>query len=229
MRIYTDGGCKKNGVGSWAFVILGDHDTILIQKSGFHIRTTNQKMEMEACLEAFEYIGDHMCIPEDEPIQIVTDSAYVSNCFFDKWYLKWRKNSWKNGKGIPIKNQNQWRSLIKLSLQLNILWKHVRGHQGDKWNEYVDSLCTQQIIDAEEYLASGTPNPFFSEETEGISNEMNKQCPICKKAVTKKENHIFHDGKRVHQRCYDASMQTMQNVCTREYLKNIEKERPSYE
>lgn len=32
---------------------------------------------------------------------------------------------------------------------------------------------------------------------------MNKECPFCKKRVTKKMKHVFLDGQRYHQNCAD--------------------------
>jgi len=32
---------------------------------------------------------------------------------------------------------------------------------------------------------------------------MNKQCPLCKHKITRKQSHVFQDGKRVHKSCYD--------------------------
>lgn len=32
---------------------------------------------------------------------------------------------------------------------------------------------------------------------------MNKECPKCKKLVTKKDDHVFVGGKRYHRSCID--------------------------
>jgi len=35
---------------------------------------------------------------------------------------------------------------------------------------------------------------------------MNKLCPYCKKPVTKKQPHVFHDGKRCHEKCFNDAV-----------------------
>ena len=45
------------------------------------------------------------------PIEIVSDSTYVVNCFRDKWYVKWERNGWKNSKREPVANVDLWKPL----------------------------------------------------------------------------------------------------------------------
>jgi ribonuclease HI len=44
-------------------------------------------MEITAVLEALTTLGESA-----EPIEVVSDSTYVVNCFRDKWYVKWRRS-----------------------------------------------------------------------------------------------------------------------------------------
>jgi len=46
---------------------------------------------------------------------------------------------------------------------------------------------------------------------------MNKECPLCKKRVTKKMNHTFIDGQRYHQNCAD-------NIQRIEQIRNTKKD-----
>ena len=72
--VYTDGACVGNpGPGGWAWAIPGGS-----YASGAAARTTNQRMEIQAALEAVMAL--------DGPLEIVSDSTYVVNCFRDRWW-----------------------------------------------------------------------------------------------------------------------------------------------
>src|SRR5262245_42462506 len=86
--IYTDGACAGNpGPGGWAWAEAPDGAR---RGSGGEAHTTNQRMEVQAVLEALRAV--------DGPLTIVSDSTYVVNCFRDRWWVKWEKNGWKNSK-----------------------------------------------------------------------------------------------------------------------------------
>jgi ribonuclease HI len=70
--------------------------------SGFATQTTNQQMELTAALKA------RMAV--QGPIEIVSDSTYVVNCFKQRWYEKWRTNGWRNSGGTPVTSSTNWQS-----------------------------------------------------------------------------------------------------------------------
>ncbi|MBD3354118.1 MAG: ribonuclease HI [Candidatus Lokiarchaeota archaeon] len=145
--VYTDGACEgnqyRNNKGGWAAIIFPKHKPELMQKiSGCKINTTNNRMELMACIQALEYLSDKQ---NSKVIEIYTDSAYVSNCFKQGWYLNWENNGWRNSKNQPVKNADLWKILIKLYNTLNVKFIHVKGHSGNKYNEMVDSLAVAAI------------------------------------------------------------------------------------
>lgn len=134
LHVYTDGACSGTpGPGGWAWAVRG-HDGL--EGSGNAPSTTNQRMEMTAVLEALKALQIHKLL-------IVSDSAYVVNCFKAKWYLKWRDNGWRNASNKPVANQDIWEPLIDIALCIGVDFKHVRGHAGDFMNEYVDKLAVE--------------------------------------------------------------------------------------
>ena len=70
--------------------------------SGGAAHTTNQRMEVQAVLEALQSVPGELTI--------VSDSTYVVNCFRDRWYVKWQRNGWKNSKKEPVANCRPHRS-----------------------------------------------------------------------------------------------------------------------
>lgn len=133
IRVYTDGACRGNpGPGGWAWA-SGPGDF----SSGSDPHTTNQRMEVLAVIEA---LREH---PEG-PIEIVSDSNYVVKCFHDRWYEGWRRRNWKNSKGQPVANRDLWEALIPLALDSgrSVQFSWVKGHSGDRMNDFVDELAT---------------------------------------------------------------------------------------
>ncbi len=130
--VYTDGACIGNpGPGGWAWVASES-----IHASGSEADTTNQRMELFAVLMAVEAFPG--------PLEVVSDSAYVVNCFKDSWWLKWRKNNWRNAKGESVANRDIWEPLLNIVIderhgEISFTW--VKGHAGNAFNEMADSLA----------------------------------------------------------------------------------------
>ena len=135
VRIYTDGGCR-NEVGGWAWWVEGTDR----ERSGSEYPSTNQRMELWAALNAIRANYD---VPE---IKIVSDSAYLVNCFWDRWYDNWFKNDWRSPRGNPIANRDIWEPLVDLVLlHRGISFEKVKGHTGEKGNTYVDRMASAAI------------------------------------------------------------------------------------
>ena len=135
--VYTDGACIDNpGPGGWAWVIPGGG-----WACGADPSTTNQRMELTAALEALREV--------DGPVEVVSDSTYVVNCFRDRWHVGWRKRGWRNAKRKPVANRDLWEPLLALFLprEQEISWRWVKGHSGDEWNEMADQLALGAATD----------------------------------------------------------------------------------
>src|SRR5579875_223793 len=136
--IYTDGACSRNpGPGGWA-AILQWNDTVK-ELSGGERETTNQRMEIRAVIEGLRALK--------RPCDVVihSDSAYVVNCFQQKWYVNWQKNGWRNSKGDPVQNKDLWEELLSAMKPHNVRFQKVKGHAGVQWNERCDELARQAI------------------------------------------------------------------------------------
>ena len=148
-EVYSDGSTRGNGkanaVGAWAYVVLQNgeklHSAVRAVKD-----TTNQRMELEAAYEALNYLfGNEICVPFDSVV-IYTDSAYLHNCYTQKWYVNWQSNGWKNSKKQPVANQDLWEKLIPFFEMPEVEFIKVKGHANNRniheqWNNYVDELA----------------------------------------------------------------------------------------
>jgi ribonuclease HI len=95
--------------------------------------TTNNRMELQAAIEALKTIGS------SAEATIFTDSRYVIDGL-TKWIKGWRRRGWKTTTDTPVKNRELWMALEQQN-HPGIHWQHVRGHSGDPNNERVDTIA----------------------------------------------------------------------------------------
>jgi ribonuclease HI len=132
--VYTDGACSGNpGPGGWGWAVSPGGEP---RGSGGAADTTNQRMEVYAVLDAIRTLG-----VDQTPIEIVSDSTYVVNCFRDSWWVKWEKNGWKNSKKQPVANIDLWKPLIEVVRHSDVKFTWVKGHSGHPMNDLADQLA----------------------------------------------------------------------------------------
>jgi ribonuclease HI len=140
--IYTDGSCNiQTGIGGWSVSIIPDDDDTLfltIYKHGTEVNTTNNRMELEAVYNALEFVSSTYPITE---CILYTDSAYIANCFKDKWYERWEMNGWLNSKKEPISNKDQWEKILNLYKNLRVEIRKVKAHGKNTENNLVDRIA----------------------------------------------------------------------------------------
>ena len=135
VTIYTDGACSGNpGKGGWGAVLI--YGNIQRELSGFEEVTTNNKMELTACIEALKMLKKPC------NVNLFSDSAYVVNAFNDDWISGWIKNNWRNSQKKEVANIELWKELIELTKFHSVVFNKVKGHAGDKYNEICDALAT---------------------------------------------------------------------------------------
>ena len=152
MELYTDGSCLNNpGAGGFCgYGIRGD--TVVFKTCGCESKTTNNIMEMKAVIHGIQKATKNGWTE----YTIYTDSQYVLNGA-TKWINGWQKKGWKTATGSDVKNKQLWIELNKL-LTPGIKFKWVKAHNGNKWNEKVDTVardCARLIDnkdDIQEYI-----------------------------------------------------------------------------
>lgn len=135
IRIYTDGGYSiPKGVGGYAFVVVDGIDVV----HTFHTtekNSTNSRMEIKAFLGALRYAKEHY--PNQE-VTMYTDNQYVVRGY-NEWMKGWKAKGWRKADGKEIMNRDLWEQIDQEKSPL-LISKWVRGHNGDEYNELVDSL-----------------------------------------------------------------------------------------
>jgi ribonuclease HI len=136
--MYTDGACSGNpGPGGWGVILIerGQEREL----SGGERATTNQRMELTAPLQGLRALAGR------RRVDIHSDSAYVVNCFRDRWYERWRKNGWLNAQKKPVENRDLWEALIAEVERHDVTWHKVGGHSGHPLNDRADALARAAI------------------------------------------------------------------------------------
>ena len=148
LTIYTDGAVSKNGqdgaYGGWGFVRAETDDYAF---GGLPLNATNQICELKAIYEACKYAQEILDKTEEnfppETVVIRSDSAYVINCYKQKWYSSWQSNGWKNSKKEPVANKDLWELIIPYFENPRFTFEKVIGHSGDKYNELADKYANK--------------------------------------------------------------------------------------
>jgi len=106
--------------------------------SGGEPETTNNRMELQAVIEALK------ALKKDCDVVLYTDSRYVMDGV-NEWLPNWKKNGWKTtNKKSQVKNIELWQELDGLLPLHKIKWVWVKGHNGHPENERVDKLAREQ-------------------------------------------------------------------------------------
>ena len=134
IHVYTDGGCINNpGPGGWAAVILKRNQREEI--SGGYRLTTNNRMELQACIQALRML------PKGSTATFFTDSQYVVNAVEKGWARGWRSRNWMRDKTHRAENADLWAELLGLLEDHRVSFQWVRGHAGNPENERCDELA----------------------------------------------------------------------------------------
>ena len=135
--IYTDGACRGNpGPGGWAAVLsAGGREKEI---SGAQLQTTNNRMELQAVIEALQALKRPL------EVRLYTDSQYVRRGILE-WLPQWKARGWKTADKKPVKNQDLWQLLETAAARHRIEWHWVPGHAGIPGNERCDVLANAAI------------------------------------------------------------------------------------
>ncbi len=144
VTIYTDGACKGNpGPGGWgALLMMGEHRKELF---GGELNTTNNRMEMTACVQALN------ALKKSCSVDLHTDSQYVMKGITE-WLPGWKARGWKTADKKPVKNVDLWQALDEARMLHQVHWHWVKGHAGHEGNECADQLANKGVEQALEVV-----------------------------------------------------------------------------
>lgn len=125
-----------------------DPDHTYTYITGSKSDTTNNEMELRAMQVAIHIAAN--CLTE--PCTIYTDSAYISNCFRDKWYVQWEKNGWRTSRKTPVEHKELWKTILfnYRNVRNPITIKHVCAHQTNCYNNLADTYAVNARLELRE-------------------------------------------------------------------------------
>ena len=152
-----DGACRGNpGPGGWG-CLLRYSDGTVEELGGFEAHTTNNRMELSACLALLKRLKE---LPKDPGFAIRTDSKYLIDGY-SRWLQGWKRKGWRTASGGAVLNRDLWEELDAARLP-DVALEHVKGHSGDPDNERCDQIAVaysrKEAITDQEQLKTTAKN-----------------------------------------------------------------------
>lgn len=151
LQLWADGSCDNgDGIGAYAFCVVNTKTDFMMLKSSEACEdTTNNREEIKSVYYGLIALNNFIKMAEPgyiKSIEVVSDSAYVVNCFKQGWFTKWRRNGWRTAQGDIVKNKDLWDPFTQLveKFKVELIWTHVKGHQKkgkQPWNDLCDDLA----------------------------------------------------------------------------------------
>lgn len=156
-KLYTDGACASNpGPAGWGVIatkLEGKKYEQVCTFGGNAQKSTNNRMELTAVLEALKYAVEMKLgsLGESMSAIVVSDSAYVVDSLKQGRVEKWARSGWRTKSGSEVKNRDLWEQMLKLLQICEVSLKkldftHVKGHSGDTMNELADWVAVRQRL-----------------------------------------------------------------------------------
>lgn len=129
MKIFTDGSVFRNGqpdAYGGLGVYFGPDDprnkSQVLTRELIHQSVTSILAELLAIMTAL------LLAPQDEPLDIYTDSLYALKCL-TTWCRAWERNGWKKRNGQDVSHKDLLRSLLYMCREHGrVTFHHVRSH-----------------------------------------------------------------------------------------------------
>ncbi|MGB8166346.1 MAG: ribonuclease HI [Chthoniobacteraceae bacterium] len=160
--IHTDGACEGNpGPGGWAAVLTsGAHRKVI---SGGYRRTTNNRMELRAVIEALAALKG-----ESRRVKVVSDSRYVTDAVNKRWLANWVRVGFRKTGGVR-ENADLWIELHALLQRHSVKFEWIRGHNAHAANEECDLLAVAARRGKELLVDAAFENPASSHAALGLT------------------------------------------------------------
>ncbi len=137
ITVYTDGACSGNpGPGGWGAILIWNGKEKVL--SGGDAQTTNNRMEMQAVIEALKALNKPCTV------SIHSDSALIINAMTKGWIENWQKKGWRKADKKPVENRELWEQMLKAMEPHEVNWVKVKAHVGIELNERVDQLAVKE-------------------------------------------------------------------------------------
>lgn len=128
-KLITDGAYSSSRDQGGVGIVFLKGDKKILEYSKMYKGVTNNMMELSAIIIGLRLIKNPI-----DSLVIISDSMYCIGCASLGWKRKKNVGLWKEF-------DNQIERVKKLCPSIE--FKHVKGHNGDEWNEYCDKLAVK--------------------------------------------------------------------------------------
>ena len=129
LKIYTDGASRGNpGPASYGFLLVFDDEGIVHEESGYIGKTTNNRAEYRAVINALEKAADF----HDGNVEVYSDSQLLVRQMQGRWKVK----------------SPEIKKLYDIAVERTEKFKNVEFKHVSRETEFVsraDSLCNQKL------------------------------------------------------------------------------------
>ncbi|XP_061722350.1 ribonuclease H1-like [Cydia pomonella] len=139
-QVYTDGACSSNGQeGARAgYGVYWGENNRFNRSQPVSGRATNNTAEIQAATEAMRTARENGLTK----LAINTDSKFLMDSA-TKWIPGWQDNGWRTASGEPVKNQADFKEMVRAQENLDVKWNYVKAHDGSHGNEMADRLAKE--------------------------------------------------------------------------------------
>jgi ribonuclease HI len=207
VKIYIDGSTPNNPGHKGGIAGIVEYPDILNRKpevifKKVFSKTTNNRMELIACLKAFEWISKKIELCGNRAI-IISDSKYL--CDNKNRAIYWRTANWRNNNGRAVENPDLWKKLLSLRqrirIRVDIEWQKGKSSSLLKEVDRVAKMAVGSLTDSPDFgyhpgkvfctkVLSGIPTLFPADGQEVNIRVYRKEF---KKTASKKEYKIIFD------------------------------------
>lgn len=161
IEVYTDGACSGNpGKGGWAAILIyKQHRKYL---SGGYRKTTNNRMELMAVIEALSSIKPQF--RQQIPVIVYSDSKYIVDNINNGHIYKWTNKKFKN-----VKNPDLWEKLIQLISEFkDIKFVWIEGHSTNT----INNQCDKMAVNAYQNKNTLNIDEYYENPSQGDNNTL---------------------------------------------------------
>jgi len=134
LKLYVDGSAFDNPGGLGGFAVIAEYPDEWsrppeeLLREGYR-ETTNNRMELSACISAFELVRSKSRDLGVQRVLVITDSMYVYENH--RRAALWRRSKWRLASGRPVENSDLWKRFLsiqsKVGVRTEIIWQKGKG------------------------------------------------------------------------------------------------------
>ena len=193
--IYTDGSCirAKKQLPKGGYGIYIPEKDIEISKPLINQKITNNRAEMMAIIESFDYLNEEELTKK---IIIFTDSQYCIYIFTGTGE-RYEKNDYKNNENIQVPNIDLIKKMLELKRTYNITLLKVRAHTDNEDKHSIGNSIADKLANIGAFMNddNNVCDYFEDKYHNDENNDQSEEVQYYKENVKSKVNYVKENNK----------------------------------